>query len=572
MVVLTLLLAVLPSGLKFQQTSPTEVLEYAPVPPEGDERPPSTPGNLSSLGLGGSASFGAGAADEPTALGSLQFRGAGKNPSTKRCVGNPPRQTEDPLSPPCVAFFSGDNHGSTYSGVNRQEIRVVFYDDLCLEASRRGNCPVGIVDLAEPPDESTSHILNLPMLRAYQRYFNDRYQTYGRFVHFYWQFRPNGNAEVRRADAAEARAKVDPFAVVNIAIGPFSEEYTLAMTADGVLAFASPFIDYGRQAKFFRQYPGLLWSFGPSVEQRARIYASHVCSQVAGRSTQFSGNPEDAGKPRRLGLLRMSFAGLASQVAFGNEVRRELQAQCGVVPVVERAFDSPSSVRCVDGDDAVTAVNDMQAFREAGVTTILWVVSQDGCHVTAAASLGYRPEIVVAGDGIVESNGSGQLIDQTVWQHARAITPYTRVVRHADRPCFVAAREADAQLRSDYIANYACDWYPGILQLFTGVQVAGPRLTPESMDKGFHAIPPHRGADPTVPACFYEPDDYTCVKDAATQWWDPAGQGPDESRNGCWRMMEQGRRHLWDEWSSVELESRRGPDDRCNGQGRRIIA
>ena len=52
-----------------------------------------------------------------------------KTPSTKRCVGKPPRQTEDPLAPPCVASFAGDNFGVTYQGVTKDEISVLFYFD-----------------------------------------------------------------------------------------------------------------------------------------------------------------------------------------------------------------------------------------------------------------------------------------------------------------------------------------------------------------------------------------------------------------------------------------------------------
>src|SRR5205807_1613108 len=52
-----------------------------------------------------------------------------KTPSTKGCVGKPPRQTEDPLAPPCVASFSGDNFGATYQGVSKDEISVLFYFD-----------------------------------------------------------------------------------------------------------------------------------------------------------------------------------------------------------------------------------------------------------------------------------------------------------------------------------------------------------------------------------------------------------------------------------------------------------
>src|SRR5688500_15884936 len=45
-------------------------------------------------------------------------------PRVRRCVGDPPRQTEDPQSPPCVPYWEGDNGGSTYKGVTRDEIRI----------------------------------------------------------------------------------------------------------------------------------------------------------------------------------------------------------------------------------------------------------------------------------------------------------------------------------------------------------------------------------------------------------------------------------------------------------------
>lgn len=86
--------------------------------------------------------------------------------------------------------------------------------------------------------------------------------------------------------------------------------------------------------------------------------------------------------------------------------------------------------------------------------------------------------------------------------------------------------------------------------LFTGIQVAGPRLGPTTLDKGFHAIPPGPSGDPRVPACFYEIGDYTCVKDATAVWWDPAGQPQmDQDASGYWTKADDicrgmaGQRH-----------------------------
>src|SRR5688500_10546893 len=47
-------------------------------------------------------------------------------PCLRRCVGDPPRQLEDPQSPPCVPYWQGDNGGATWKGVTRDEVRVVI--------------------------------------------------------------------------------------------------------------------------------------------------------------------------------------------------------------------------------------------------------------------------------------------------------------------------------------------------------------------------------------------------------------------------------------------------------------
>jgi len=123
---------VLPSALNVPQSNPTQTLEFAPIPPEDDTPPPPEASNLESLSLGssstapaGDAMGGSGRALPPPPIPD----GAGERPITKRCVGNPPRQTEDPSSPPCVAHFDGDNGGSTATGVTPDEIRIVVYLD-----------------------------------------------------------------------------------------------------------------------------------------------------------------------------------------------------------------------------------------------------------------------------------------------------------------------------------------------------------------------------------------------------------------------------------------------------------
>jgi len=83
----------------------------------------------------------------------------------------------------------------------------------------------------------------------------------------------------------------------------------------------------------------------------------------------------------------------------------------------------------------------------------------------------------------------------------------------------------------------------------------------------YRAIPSVRSADARIPACFYEPKDFTCVKDATVQWWDPAGRDPESTRPGCMRLVEAGKRYPPDTWPTEDVISRRTPNDPCNTEG-----
>src|SRR5258708_21973395 len=97
----------LPSALNLPQANPGQTLEYAPVPGNGTQA--NAGGSFAGLGLGsgGEGSGTAGGLPDLGLLGPL----AQQPPSQYRCVGNPPRQTEDPLSPPCLPSYNGNHRG-----------------------------------------------------------------------------------------------------------------------------------------------------------------------------------------------------------------------------------------------------------------------------------------------------------------------------------------------------------------------------------------------------------------------------------------------------------------------------
>src|SRR5258708_31951863 len=113
-VALALALFALPSALNLPQANPGQTLEYAPVTGSGTQA--DAGGAFAGLGLG-SSNFGpeGGLGDRagPGRLGALAAL-AQTQPSQFGCVGIPPRQTADPLSPPFVSSYSGDNVASSW--------------------------------------------------------------------------------------------------------------------------------------------------------------------------------------------------------------------------------------------------------------------------------------------------------------------------------------------------------------------------------------------------------------------------------------------------------------------------
>jgi hypothetical protein len=569
-IALFLVLAVLPSALSTPTTNPTETLEYAPIPPDDNGDPPPA-GNLSSLGLAGSGSIDAPGIDSSDGLGD-GVGGVAGNPSSKRCIGRPPRQTEDRLSPPCVAYFSGDNFGATYQGVTRAEVRIVMYTDCgTVWAGSSGGVepdPCGRdYDLAAPTRPQDPDTPLLRQLRAFQRYFNERYQTYNRFVHFYVQFSNAENYKVmtpedRKAEAAQGYARYKPFAVVTYNLYAGNEDvYIQAMARKGVLNFGA---EQDRSEDFFRTFPKLIWGYPPTLEVKVRQYISYVCSKVVPHPASVSGNAGENGKPRILGLLWNANDDFPSFRKIAGLVRGGVQA-CGGRFATERTYTQWQNAST--GTDVQTATENMADFAAHKVTTIIWPGGFETLHSKSATQLNYAPEWIVLGDGGLDGTAANRNQDQTAWAHAWVVSAVLLQPPVAESRCARAWKEADPQA-PDSDVNYMCNstpYYDSLRQLFTGIQVAGPRLSPDSIDKGFHAIPPVPSRDPTVPACFYEPGDYTCVKDAVAMWWDSDKTAPGATTAGCYRMAEAGRRYFTGHWPEGDITAQRNTEtDPCN--------
>lgn len=577
----------LPSSLNVPQTNPTQVLEFAPVPPEDSDDPPPPPGNFDQLGLGESSNFdggdGAAGGDGPGAGGVTTLppplqQGTGDTPTGFRCVPDADgvvRQTEDPLSPPCVPFFEGDNFGATYQGVTADEIKILMYFDggITTVGTSRGEetCPTTkVVDLInDPPDDEECHVIR--QARIWQTYFNDRYQTYGRYVHFHLYFGTSASStspETRRADAAESFRLVEPFATLDYsAFSGGGDSFVDTMARRGVLNFGQ---FAGQKAEFFIRYPKLIWGYQPSQEIQVLHYSAVLCNYYVGRPVTHS--PQNTGEPRKFGLVYTTDNGYTALQEFKDQVVAKFKdcggdiAVTGTHPVAGYSVDSETSPRY--------ATEVMQKMKAAGVTTIIWPGGMEVNYTAAAKNLDYYPEWIVAGDGDMENEFAQQGYrgsmgqDQDVWDHAVVVSNQPQTPAAAgDQICFQAQRSVDPDTPQQDAARTGCDQYANLRQLFIGIQVAGPRLGPTSIDRGFHAIPAVESPSLQIPSCYYLPNDYTCIKDFIIGDWDPKAGGENDTTPGCYRMVGSYRRITENLQPQDPLEGYDPSVDECQGYG-----
>jgi len=584
-VVVTMLLAVLalPSSLNLPQSNPSTVLEYAPVPPEDESPTQQVEGAISSLGLGSSSSL---STDPPAAeLGPSLTKA--EEATVKKCVGNPPRQSEDPNAPPCQPFFEGDNGGKTWQGVTRDEVTVLIYHSSFIsdqneteggDTSAGEGTPTGqYCDLGRPSSEqtgcrdgNTGNELSLVAAgRALAKYFNSRYQTYNRYVRIYFYWGSASTASGRKAHARANWEALKPFAVLDRAtFGGFNEAYAESMAQRRTMVFGS----FGElDASFFRRLAPMAYSFWPDVEHWADLYTSYVCQKVVPYKVSNAGGPDKDGQPmngqdRRYGLMYTSDSSHPGLQYFKKLVEQGIK-KCGANVVAE--VDFPYAGANIDNrcaPDCTFAVQNVAEMRDAKVNTVLWLGGMESRTTDAADKSGWYPEWVVAGDRVIDDLLNGRAQNQRVWRHAWVVSQQLKESRFEESPARQAFREAEPRGRRIH-EYWATTLYREYFALFKAIQVAGPYLSPETVDQGQHSIPRQSSTDARVAACFYDPGDYSCVKDSHEAWWDPDAPDPngEQGVQGCYRMVRGGKRYLAGTWEGGHDVFGNPNDAPCNG-------
>ena len=445
------------------------------------------PGTPGCSGTGASADDEA--PDDPLSPSTSEIIETQAPANLRRCIHGPggSRQTEDPQAPPCKAeIFSGDNGGATSRGVTAAEVRVA------------------VPSWGSRQDDEDALV----------KHFNDRYEFYGRklVVDFVDTSEYESSPTGRRALAKDIAGR-DVFASLSVSFRA-SEAFHRALAEAGVVSVFRPSFTLVSESTLARHHP-YLWSAWPTAEEAGAATGTLVCRSLLGRPAQHGGDDVRD---------RIRVFGVLFETHQGDRIAPE--------PLVSalRACDAPHSVyeRNRDDQDTVSVDVLVQRMVADGVTTVACLCHNDSIgEITGAAeAVGYHPEWLNAG---TDDADIGKELPREQRAHVFGLTPDHRRItflggntpRHDEHYWFTAMREADGDVTPEHSSLY--ETYAQLLVLASGIQWAGPELTPESFGAALAGL---RFANPDVgrspwwqPAVGFGPDDHGFNSDFALIWW-----------------------------------------------------
>jgi hypothetical protein len=435
------------------------------------------------------------------------------------CVGDPPRQIEDPQSPPCVPYWQGANGGATARGVSGTAIRVAWVNQV----------------------QGTSSLYQ-PYFQAIATFFNRRFELYQRALVLSppYQYPDDISPPAQRALADQVAADGNFGATEFPNQGGYVYHKELATKrVESVFGFEgnTPEPDLAASDPY-------LWSYEMASDNMLRSVASWYCAELAGKAPSHAGAVGvDLTKPRRLGVI-WDPAGPEEQ------------------PPPQSFFDQLSScqgskvnyINDTAENDSGTMVN-LIGDHDSSVMCLCRYIYWDGLTYYATDD-GYQPE------WLLNSYGGGDTFetfkfsppDPQQVRHVFGLSYQPKQVGLANNPIWWAIHEGDPSLTPPassgiYLITH---FYRSMLILAAGVQMAGPDLTGQTFARHLQeTVFPNPDTPIYAGHVSFLGSSHAFTTDTTQWWYDPTASSPFSAEGdsaGAMCYVEHGLRHdpyLW---------------------------
>jgi len=357
-----------------------------------------------------------------------------------------------------------------------------------------------------------------------QKYFNDRYEFYGRYVQLD-AAKDDPPDEASARTAADNQAGAGDFAVVHLA-DSFCDEF----------ANVQHLVCYDGTATYDKVTEGAApywWTYQMSHDQNEEITGEYACRKLIGGNADFAG-PDQLGKPRRIGVIVQSVAATGFRRPQG--IANQIKKQCN--------YDVAATAEIRDDDNSQGLLTAILNMENAHVTTIImWSDTVPIIEVMQAAQgNAYFPEWVMINSNGADFNNSARTFPTAEAQHMFGMSGWEMPRPFADTDCYKAYKAEDPANTPDQVTCTLI--YVQLEHIMNAIQLAGPDLTPKTFEAGVFKYGHPRPINNWEIGGGYGPGDRSWVDTLAEFWWDPNAIDPQSGNpGGAYRYTDGGRRY-----------------------------
>jgi hypothetical protein len=355
-----------------------------------------------------------------------------------------------------------------------------------------------------------------------QRYFNERYELYGRRLQL-WAIEDNGASDAeQRASAVKQAEQSHAFVATHLAY-PFCDEFT----RHGLVCFNGN----GFQKQVYADHAPLWWSYQMDTDTADQMAAEYTCKKLVNRNADFAGTTLQ-GRPRVISVVTEHTPD--NHFRTSSHIAAITKQMCGFTP---KTID-------FDPSKPEEVAQTVAALRANGTTTIVPEVGLIGIIelFSSSDSNHYEPEWVFINNYGLDIGDGARLTGSPQMNHVFGMSGWELPQPFQDTDCYRAYKSIDPTTAPDQ--NFCRLHWIDLEHIANGIQEAGPDLTPESFEKGLYAMSSilRRGSRPYAIGGGYGPGDHSFVDDFVEMWWDGTATDPDGGEPGTYRYPQQGKR------------------------------
>jgi hypothetical protein len=375
------------------------------------------------------------------------------------------------------------------------------------------------------PSFSDAHYVS--DLQTYIGWFNSHYDLYGRKVVLKpfqgtgdWLSEDQGeDLDAAQADAASSRG-LGAFADIAF-LYKATQPYETDLAQDGVIGIGVP----GMPQTFFEQNAPYLYSPWPTGDKLAGWAVNTACDHMVGQDATFAGDAALRSTKRVFGIVTPDIPGYT---ASGAIMEQGLDA-CGA-KVGRRVAYGLNIPTFQNQANSIVA-----QMRAAGVTTVICY-----CDPLMPAFLSqtadqqhFAPEWMIATLGPTDQ--LFRYSSQAQWAHAISNAgAFPAPSKSEAYRVFQLARPGGTPLEQFYPTAYAL-----ALELFNGIEAAGPNLTPTNFEAGMFGLPTTGTGD--FGTWSYGTGAFTPGTDTQLGWWSDTDDSAIDGQPGGWQSCFGGR-------------------------------